>query len=378
MSKRIKHNVYIDEAGNTGDDLTSSEQPFFTIGAIGIPQDAFSSVESSVLSLRKEYKLQPTQELKAKNLVGTKNEPILLDIFNLLLEKICLPFFTVVEKRYMIVGRAIEDLFDPVYNDNTDNSWTYPSELKTELANFLYDNLNDNTLSTCAIAFQEGQYADVEAAYTLILQDVRGKHFKIDIESILKGASAHLAELSKDKLEAEKGFKKDFSSKSGVLNSPNLTTYFGLLSRVEDFYRKLDTEEVSVIFDSSRQFNAAFANLFLSVSQSAQNKKIILPNSQFLIFGFTKLKTFSDAESKNNLFLQLSDLIASSLNQFFLKCFASQGSTQFTKFEIFLIGFIYMLLDNRFGDWIVSAKLKHQFGRIFQSEGSKLSGGSSK
>lgn len=367
----LKHSVYIDEAGNTGDDLKNQDQPFFTIGAIGIPESAASSIESSISALRKQYKLQSTQELKSKSLLGTKNEPILSDIFNLLFEKMCLPFFTIVEKKFMIVGRTIEDLFDPEYNDNTDNSWTYPSELKTEIANFLYNHLSENTLLHCATAFQQGQLIDIQQAYNEILVDVRGKHFRFDVEKVLVGAQLHLENLSKDKIDAEAVFKKNFGSSSGVFNSPNLTTYFGLLSRIEDFYRQTDVDEVSVIFDSSRQFNAAFANLFISFGNSPQNK-IILPNGQSIVFGFAKLKTFRDEDSKNNVFLQLSDLLTSSINQFFIKLVTANSTTQFTEVEVFLIGIIYMLLDERLGDWVVSTKLKHKFGRIFVSEGAKL------
>jgi hypothetical protein len=367
----MKHTAYIDEAGNTGDDLTAQDQPLFTIAVLGVPNEKLTSLETEIISLRQKYRLQSTQEIKAITLLGTKNEPLLIDIYNLILENNCLPFFTVIEKRYMSVGRMIEDLFDPAYNDKTDNSWTYPSELKTELANYFYDNLSDDTILKCANAFQKGKYNTISDTYNSIVNEIKGKQFRINVEETINGAYQHLDELSEIRSSSEQSFRSDYGAPSGVLYSPNFTSYFDLLSRLEDFYRRLDVSEVSVVFDSSRQFNSTFKAFFELISQSKQNE-IILPNGKPIIFGFSKLKTFTEGDSKSSVHLQLSDILASSVNQFFIKLTHSTAATHFTKSEVYLIGIIYTLLDNRFGDWIVSSKLKHKFGRVFKSEGEKL------
>lgn len=367
----MKHTIYIDEAGNTGDDLITPDQPFFTIAALGIPNDSLILLESKIFSLRNKYRLQPTHEIKAKTLIGTKNEPLLSDIYNLIFESNCLPFFTVIEKRYMVVGRMIEDLFDPVYNDRTNNFWTYPSPLKTDLTNFFYDSLSDETISKCANVFQKGQYTEINDTFNSIIKDIKRKKFKFDVEKIANGALPHLEELGKVRLSAEQSFKSDYNAPSGVLFSPNFTSYYELLSRLEEYYRRTTIIGATVIFDSSRQFDATFKAFFELISKSKPNE-IILPNGKSIIFGFSKLQDFAQKDSKSIVHLQLSDILASSVNQFFIKMTHSTSATHFTKSEVYLIGIIYILLDNRFGDWIASTKLKHKFGRVFKAEGAKL------
>lgn len=367
----MTHTIYIDEAGNTGDDLIYGNQPFFTIAAIGVDDTITGSIQAEVRALRMKYRLPDTQELKASRLVGTRNEGILMDIFNILMEKTCLLFFTVVEKKFMIAGRIVEDLFDPGYNSKTNNSWALPGERKIDLANFLYENLSDQTIALSGTAFQKGELDQLQKAYESITAEVEGKAFTFDVSEILNGASLQIGQLSKNKLEAEEMFKTIFSSHSGVMNSPNLTTYFELLSRLEGFYRGTHVTSVDIIFDSARQFNAAFANLYKTISTAKPNI-LAFPHKTPLIFGFTHVKSFRDEDSKSNVLVQLADLLASSVNSLILKIARSNSSTAFSEFEVFMIIMVYQLIDDKFGDWIVSKRMKRKFGEVFITEGEKL------
>jgi hypothetical protein len=220
-------------------------------------------------------------------------------------------------------------------------------------------------------AFQRGELANLQAAYAAILSEVAGKTFEFDVVDILNGAAPHVVDLSNTKLGAEKEFKKIFGSQSGVMNSPNLTTYFELMSRLEGFYRQTDCTSVTLVFDSSRQFNSGFANLYQRIS-TLQPRILAFPGKTPLIFGFTHIKSFRDEVSNGNILLQLADLLASSLNSLFLKIGQHDSATSFSNFETFMIALTYQLLDNKIGDWILSDRMKHLFGQVFVAEGERL------
>ena len=342
-------------------------QPFFTIAGICVPSTENSSIEKEVIALKGKYNLSPNYEFKAAKLIGTRNEGLLLDILNIILERNYIPFFTILEKKYMVCCRIIEDFFDPMYNSNTDNSWTHPSSLKTEIADFLHETLLDETIKLSSVAVQKGSLEHVSSAFGCICRDIKGKQFKLDIQTIISGALPHLESLSKSKIDAEEDFKRKFSQASGVLHSPNLTTYFEMINRIENFYRGSQHGTATVVFDSAQQFDLAFANLFTLISKSDANKELRLEGKTPIMFGFKHLTSFKAEDSKQNVFLQFADTIASSINALFNKIAASDSSTKFSEFESTLIALIYKLTEMGYGDWIISAKVKKQFGNAIRT-----------
>ena len=349
----LDYNFFIDEAGHTGEDLIKSDQLFFTMGAVGIPVKDLSSVESTIKELMAKHRID--FELKGKKLIGTKFEPIIPDIFNELFSIDFLPVFTVLEKRFMIAGKIVENFFDPAYNINTDNSWTFPIPKKVLVANYFYDVLSQNTIEVLATAMVKGKLPELQHAYELLLAETKNREYK----RLLKGAENQLFELSQALARTASGTLDDIAS--SVMNSPNYTIYYEHLNKIEHLLR-LRNKKGDLIFDSSREFNKPFAKLFEQLRSVKQNKLEFPGNT--LYFGFQNLIGFDYKDSEDSLFIQLADILATSVNSFFRKLHRSENLWKLNKSEEFWMGYIYILLEYNFGNWIISSQLKKKYGRF--------------
>lgn len=350
----IDYNFYIDESGHTGDQLINNDQRFFTMGAIGIPVKDESVIQDTVNSLKRKHRID--FELKGSKLIGTKFEPFISEIFNDLFEYNYLPVFTVLEKRFMVVAKIIENYFDPAYNDHTDNSWTFPIPIKVEAANYYYDTLTQETIELAAIAMQKGKFSDISRAFELILDETKKGKFG----QLFMGAKGHLTELSEDLLSA---VTKNPDQVSGTaLNSPNYTIYFSHVNKIEELLRARSFKG-DIVFDSSREFNLPFASLFKRIKEVEKKTTMQFPKGT-LFFGLENLRSFHYKDSKDTVFIQLADLLSTSINSFFRKLDRHDRLWNLTANEEFWLGFIYVMLENDFGDWIISSQLKKKFGRF--------------
>jgi len=352
----LKYNFYIDEAGHTGDDLINKDQLFFTMGAIGIPIKDAVAIETMIQTLKAKYRID--FELKGKKLIGTKFEPIIPEIFNELFTINFLPVFTVLEKRYMAAAKIIENLFDPAYNDNTDNSWTFPIPQKAVAANYFYNTLSPSTIDLTSIAMQKGKLADIEQAYELICLETRNPTYS----NILKGAAAHLAELSDTLIAIAQD--NSFQTRGPVLNSPNYTIYYEDINKIEHLLRQRKVKG-DLVFDSSREFNEPFKILFEQVKNIKKRTKMRFPD-QTLWDGLTNLVSFEHKDSKDSVFIQLADILATAVNSFFRKLERHDSLWVMNKNDEFWIGYIYILLEHDFGNWIISDQLKQKYGGLIR------------
>lgn len=349
-----QYHFYIDEAGHTGDDLINKDQLFFTMGAIGIPAKDAPAIEAMVLALKAKYRID--FELKGKKLIGTMFEPIIPEIFNELFSTNFLPVFTVLEKRYMAVAKIIENLFDPAYNDNTDNTWTFPIPQKAEAANYFYNTLSQLTIEVTSVAMQKGKLADIEHAYELICRETRNRKYT----KILKGAAAHLTELSEILIAIARD--NSFNARGPVLNSPNYTIYYEHINKIEHLLRQRKVKG-DLVFDSSREFNEPFKKLFEQIKNIKKRTKMEFPG-QTLYYGFTNLVSFDHKDSKDTVFIQLADILATAVNSFFRKLERHDSLWTMNKNEEFWFGYIFILLNHNFGNWIISDQLKTKYGRL--------------
>ena len=346
----------MDEAGNTGEDLFKSDQAFFTLGALGVSKSAHGRVTAYIEKLKATERI--TFELKGKAFLNSKYEPLIKTILENILPMGCIPLFTVLEKRFMIAAKIVENYFDPQYNDKTDDTWTHPGERKIKFANYFYDVLSDATLQKASTAMQKGGVEAVTEVYDLLMVEINDDKTK----RLLKGVKPNL-----ESLAAEFSDIRDNNPdgiKGGVINSPNYTLYFDLVNRMVTFLINKNAIG-NLIFDSSREYNDAFQKLFLRMRDAKTRARMIVHYRE-LHFGFDHLKSFELQDSKDNLFLQVTDLLTTSINSFFRKVEANENLWELSKCDEFLIGIIWQSVDLRLGDWVVSNKLKLRLGHLIR------------
>ena len=354
--RKPRFTFYIDEAGHTGDHLTNEDQRFFTMAALGIPSKDEQKIEDFVRNLKEKYRID--FELKANKLTGRIHEPIIPEIFSELFKYNYLPVFTILEKRFMVVCKIVEEFFDSHYNDHTDHTWDYPLPKKAKAANYFYATLSQQTIDVVAIAIRKGRIEDVEQAFELIFSETKDKTLK----KLIGGAKKHLRELSEMLQLVARG---ELSEVSGsVQNSPNYTIFFSHINRIEGMLRQRSAT-ANLVFDSSREYNVPFSDLFKRIKNIKKKSLFHFPNNT-LHFGLKNLKTFSYMDSKDSIFIQLADLLSTSINSFFKKIDRHERLWKLTANEEFWLGYIYIMMDERFGDWIISSQLKKKYGKFIK------------
>jgi hypothetical protein len=262
----------------------------------------------------------------------------------------------------MIAGQIVENFFDYVYNDNTDESWTYKSDTKINLANFFYDTLTNDTLKSIHLAFLSTNVEQIRNSFRQIINEIKDKDYEFNIASIMIGAENHLEFLSDSlsKVNAKNTFARGVPK--NTINTPNVTTFFELIGRLEKYLteRKI---KAKLIFDNSEQFNQVFREL-ISKMNKVPRKRIAISKDDFLQVGFKYLIEYEVKESKDTLGLQIVDLFTSIINHVFSKIIQKQDE-ELTKEDILLTSIIYFLsTQSPSGYWIVSKATSKRIGEI--------------
>lgn len=340
--------AFMDESGNTGSNLLDPSQPLFTFVAIGINNADLNSLENTFLSLKEKHNIK--SELHGKAIFKRGKDKIIRAVAELLMDNHFQLFIGIAEKRYVIATFIESDFFDPVFNDKCDNSWTYPAEDRVENANFLFKHLSEESLHACGKFFSTG--ADIKRAYKLILRDIKGKKYKLPLWEILHGAEPHLDELEK--------ITNQVLSDEKTIHAPNFFTFMGLINKVEHYYSNVEKKKCNLIFDSSKEFNLAFLKAFKTM-RKAQHAALLFPQRRIpFIAGYKAILTFRAESSKDNIFIQCADLLASAINRVMGKILIYGENAQLSDAELFtlvLIFFHWKNFDDVFCDYVCSGDL---------------------
>ena len=352
-----KHTVYIDESGNTGANFLDETQPILVLLGVGIPHESMSDILLRLGEAKRKFGYSVDHPLHAKNIAQRTRERLCQKVLNMLMEYEFNLFVSVSEKKYVLATIIYDYFFDPVYNDHCDVTWTHPSHLKPERADFIYNCLSDDAWRVCGQAFRNGD--KMQQAYELVLDDIKNKTCDIDLYPILQGAKAHIDELATAFASSSKA---DPSGRlpTGVRNSPNILGFCGLTNKIEQYYGKLG-QEVTITFDHSRQFTVAFLDMF-SRLRDAKNAKLKMKGTLPLQLGYNALKRFDADKSKKNSFLQLSDLVATSVMDCLLKAHKGVALSVDEACLLYLIVDHWGKFEETFCDFLVSTRFLRQVG----------------
>ena len=346
----------MDESGNTGSDLLNLKQPIFTFVGIGINHENMVEILNEIEEIKRNHNIDVNRQLHAKKINEKTRNLISKEIVDVLIKNNFSLFFSIAEKKFVIATYIDSEFFDPAYNEKCDNTWTYPSEEMNKRANFFYSHLSDETLYVCGKVFQDG--SNIKEAYDLVKADIHGKSYDIDLYNILQGVESHLNEIA-EIIKSQNSSENVLGASAGVLQSPNFFSFCGLINKIEQYYTTIGNNETELIFDSSRQFNRAFINIFEKYKNA--EKTILQFEEKFpLVFGYESLNRFRYEKSQNSIFLQLSDLIATSLKNVVQKIYFDDGTAQYNDFEAFMLYLSmshYREFGNIFCDFVISDDL---------------------
>lgn len=361
MKSDIK--TYVDESGNTGKNLVDLKQPFFSIGAVLIKDGKLKDFESILNTIPENLK-DPKGEIKGNNIVCYAPELALKFISEIIPKYSEMVFFSVLEKSFMIAGQIVENFFDYAYNDKTDVYWTYKSKMKINLANFFYNNLTQETLKKVHYSFVSAQESKIRESYLQIIKEIDGIYYEFDIISLLKGADKHIKSLSEDLASVNQKNNISKGVPKNTIATPNVTSYFELICRVEKFLENEKTKS-KIIFDNSEQFNEINKELITRM-KNAPRKKVYLSEKEYIKGGFKYLTDFEVKESTNTIGLQIVDIFTSIVNHIFTKTIVKSES-ELTQTDIYLTSIIgWLTIDLGCGYWTTSKSVAEKIGNIMK------------
>lgn len=341
--------TYIDEAGNTGDNLLDLHQPLFVLAAVSVPVDkqiqAKQIREAHFLAVKEkeETEIKATKWYKAPKKQQAMS--LLLQELQVLGTKLHL---VVTEKRYMIAGWAVNTFFDYANVGSDDMSFVNDGNKRRATADHYEQNCTDEELASIGQALRN----PTREGYLRAIGILRQRAPEQSSIDILNSAERNVDEL----LAVETSHDNLFGD--SVFHTPNLTSLHALGNMIAQMCKEQEAQ-TSFIFDDCSLCNKAFLELYKIDSNIKEDFSIpTLPNH------FTwkdRVLSFKTANSKSESLLQAADVLATCTDKLLQK--VGGGATEFTVFEKSIL----MQLGLTFGEnqlWMVSSqKLKQQFAK---------------
>lgn len=346
----MKHyKTYIDEAGNTGDNLLDLQQPLFVLAAVSIPVDKLSRAENVREAHFIAVKEKEEVEIKATKWYKAPKKQLAMTLLLQELQVLGAKFHLVVtEKRYMIVGWAVNTFFDYANVGSDDTSFVNDGYKRRATADHYDQNCTDEELAVVGQALRN----PTREGYLHAIDILRRRAPEQSSVNILNCAERNVDEL----LSVETNHDELFGD--SVFHTPNLTSLHALGNMIAQMCKE-DDSQTSFIFDDCSLCNKAFLELYKIDSNVKEDFSIPTIPDHFT--WKDRVLSFKTANSKSEPLLQTADVLATCSDKLLQK--VASGTIEFTAFEKSIL----MQLGLTFGEnqlWMVSSqKLKQLFGR---------------
>ncbi|MDR3573073.1 MAG: DUF3800 domain-containing protein [Anaerolineaceae bacterium] len=353
--------VFLDESGNAGANLLDS-QPIFVFAGISVTESNLAEIEAKFDQLKLSYGFKLSDEIKGRDLIRSNNHQFLRESVELILADGLPIFGEIIERRFMICCLIVETFFDPVYNDRVDVKWTHPIPLKINMANHLYDNLSESTITFAARTLIYTERKELEELLDRIKTEMKDKRIVdgINIIKKIEGARTHLDELA-DVLKHIHNIKDPtMHMTKGTLKAPNITSFFDILMRIEHLYQGHPDASIKIIFDSSSQFDRPFREVYYTL-KSSEPAKIIIPERIPLTFGFQRINSFKVGNSSEMQLLQCADFFATGLRYIHNLCMNEINADMMNNTILFFIALCLYMADSGMANIVASKQLNSRF-----------------
>ncbi len=330
------YKTYIDESGNTGDNLADKNQKYFVLAGISIPTLMEKSLKNTIRDLFLSVKEKEETEIKtAKWVKAPKKNIVLKKILRELIAIGCDFSVVVVEKRYMVTSLIVDDFLDGAYNDIEDYTWCNNREEKIKASQYFYEILNDEDIEFIAKSFT----APTLDGMTKALNRVICKTKDVRYLAMLQGC--HIKKLYEDDLELVKDTNE---MHRGAVRSPNYVAFSALGTLVANHCKrkKYSTE---MVFDDCFLCNDAYKNT-VELFQRMKSNEIV--EHMLGIFPWTNIiNDFSIGNSRDVILLQTADIVATSILKTLENIFNDE---QPKSYDIFVMDFVKNILAGK-GFW---------------------------
>ncbi len=367
--------VFIDESGNTGDIVINEkeslnfQQPYFVLGGFGVcnTKERLTHILELVQTLKKENNIHAS-ELKGAHLWKKKKFKFIYELIDDLYINKYPIFVELIDKKYFVVISINNALIGPNLEIAEESS---ARELTNLLADYLYLSLSDETIKIFTQASRSPSPENVRKFLTAVYED--SKRFKK--QPILGEWSDIIIKLAKDIIDRNikeyKALVQEYNADPNAFDVPpwelyvsppdpagipkrisllpHTTSAISIFSRVNKYIKDKSIRKVLFIHDEQKQFRSTLKSELLTLldSQNEVTKKLrelnlAAPLDNQFDYKFDDDFKIVFGDSKKTVFLQIPDIISSSLNNMWRE-FKFGGKYRFKKYskDIILTYFDY-------------------------------------
>ncbi len=341
--------TFIDEAGNTGDNLLDLQQPLFVLAAVSVPKDALALAEQVRETHYLAVKEKEETEIKATKWYKAPKKRAAMGALLYKLKQLGAQYHVVVvEKRFMIAGWAVNTFFDYANVGSDDMSFVNDADKRKFVADHYEQNCSAEELTIVGQALLN----PTREGYVDAIDVLRRNAPEQSSRDILDCAERNIEELLAEETSPSGMFNES------VFHAPNLTALASLGNMVACMCKE-EQVQTSFVYDDCSLCNSAYLELFKMYS--GINEDFLIPSLPIHYKWKDRILSLSTAKSHEQPLLQAADVAATSIDKVLQKCLKDQMS--FNDYDLSVLLLLAVIFaENHL--WVVtSQKLKQCVGK---------------
>jgi|SRR5690554_59185 len=314
--------LYIDESGNTGETLSKEsefnfrEQPYYVLAGLFVKNELEEELQDFVDELKTKYRVQGN-ELKAKNLYESKHL-FITELVEFIIDK-KIPFFIeLMDKLFYLNIQLVEYFIVPYYSLPINDENIYRKRfIASTLGQFLNQDIYQKFIDT----IKENTNDALEKFYDELISHFKNTNqneIKINVEQT---KTDYFEKKENNPEQALKDFlpiPDENPNKRLIYLLPNYNAFTNLIARAQKYINDTSPESgFDIIHDEQKQFDVIFAT---ALELMKNNDTDVVVNGTVInekaMFNLEKEINLSFIDSKTNIFIQVSDLLAGVIMRF--------------------------------------------------------------
>lgn len=294
--------IYCDESGNDGPNYLNEQAPFYVLAGWIVPENKITDASVEMVSLLKAH-CPDAPELKFKTF---KKKPWAVSGALCRLGELGLvPAYLLAEKRYCVAAKIVETFLDPMFNPALRPEFTLDPITKQELANSLYEKLDDATMRQFAEAYRAPTNANMDQALNRVSAE-SSRCLNPEIAELFEGCRANLAAIA----AAEVGACELWGKAMATLNLPCLISFLML---IEELGRQRSIRPKKVVHDEQGPYQDDYKRVFAHYKNIGVDEQLLLNGMRVPYGSIRTIEQFEMQRSVDQPMLQAADLLAGSI-----------------------------------------------------------------
>ncbi|WCO03555.1 DUF3800 domain-containing protein [Psychroserpens ponticola] len=289
----MKHTIYFDEAGNTGQDLLNQQQKVFSLASVQFnqeQQDELSKIFDNGGEIH--FKKLKNSSTGRKQIIDFINHELICE--QNIISSTC-------HKKFATVAQIVDQLIEPVFYDNgidlyIDGRNLIYTNYLFYLGELVWDKTSFNKVLESFIKMMRQKDDDSINAFYSIVNDF-SESIDVEFKETFINPIIESREQIEQILESVTKFTLDVT----------LSSFLNLC----DLWHKKHNAKINIVFDNSKQieFYKEFIEFMKQMNVKTQevgygNRKMVFP---------TQIDTLTLKDSSTELSLQFADLVASTI-----------------------------------------------------------------